>query len=197
MRIIHKLKACETKSITSAILNLPSCKCEMNYKTEHARLILNQSSDKLLEEALNQITTVECHIDYGRNILFTNESRYIWKLNPELKSNKTRLQLLRILKPLGILFTIRNSQNCNFLTLSQCQFDTFKIKWTSIYGNRYNFEHVYENNNYTILINKDMLDIAIEAINKYIIAVDKSRQLIKESIIKETIDCYEKTRTLR
>ena len=45
-----------------------------------------------------------------------------------------RLQLLRILKPIGLFFLVRNTNSDIFLTLTDIEYNTFKIKWNSIYG---------------------------------------------------------------
>jgi hypothetical protein len=186
MRMLYKLKACETKAVVSAVLNLETCNFTNNENTGHARFVLNNTSDKLLLECLNQITTVEASLNVGNNSIITNESRYLWKLNPNLKINKIRLKLIRILKPLGLLFTVRNIHTRRYLILSRVEFKTFKIKWISIYGDL-PFNVLIKNNTYIILIDANFKDILISAIDKYIICDTPEREILKRNLIDETL----------
>lgn len=187
MRMIYKLKACESKAVVSAILNLETCKFINNEDTGHSSLILNNTEDKLLLECLNQITTVEASLDAGNKRIITNSSRYLWKLNPELKINKMRLKLLRILKPLGLLFAVRNINTRTYLKLSKLEFKTFKIKWQSLHGDL-PYTVIEVNDRYHVLIDEYIQSIIVSAIEKYVIDDSDERLILKRNIINETVD---------
>ena len=189
-KTFYKFKAHETKSITSAVLELPNTVIDVNESAGHANLVINDCIDNLLVEALNQITTVNAEI--RDNNIVTDYSRYIYKLNPELKSNKTRLKLLRLLKPIGILFTIRNLNNTNrFLKLTHPQFLSFQTKWNSIYGNlEYEYDQwkdEYNKDHYYILINDSFKTIVEYAIDNYIIDDTPERVEFKKQLTIDTI----------
>lgn len=190
-KTFYKFKAHETKAIVSAILNLENCHFYNDEDTGHAKLVLYDCNDNLLVEALNQITTVDAYID-DDNVLHTNYSRYIYKLNPEL--NKTRLKLLRILKPIGLFFMIRNLGNTNvILELSHPQFKSFLTKWESIYGN---LEFKYDKylnpdtnkDEYQIMVNNNFKNIINYAIDQYVIDDTLERRIFKDSLKKEMFE---------
>lgn len=183
-KTFYKFKACDTKSIATAIMALNNCKFIIDDQLAHAKIILSNTNDTLLVEAFNQITTVEAEINH--NILSTNYSRYIWKLNPQFKENKTRLILLRLLKPIGIFFFIRNTHSNIFLTLNDIEYKTFQIKWNSIYPDL-PFKSNNKPNNHEILFNDNFYTIINDAANKHIIDVDPSRKAYKQLIINQTI----------
>lgn len=184
LRVFHKFKACDTKSIATAIISLNQCEFIINNDLNHAKIVVPNSNDNLLTEAFNQITTVESKLDNRE--FSTNYSRYLWKLNPKFKENKTRLVLLRLLKPIGLFFLIRNTNSKTFLNLNDVEFNTFQIKWKSIYPNL-PFLATHENNMHKVLYNNSFIDIIYQAADQHIIAVDESRKAIKQLIINQTI----------
>lgn len=185
LKTLYKFKACDTKSIASAIISLKNCEFIINNDLNHAKIILHNSNDELLVEAFNQITTVESTLN--NQVFSTNYSRYLWKLNPEFKENKTRLILLRILKPIGLFFLVRNTNSNIFLTLNDIEFKTFQIKWNSIYPNL-PFASRNQLNYHEILFNESFHTIINEAANKHIIDVDPFRKTNKQIIIYKTIE---------
>lgn len=185
LKIFHKFKACDTKSIASAIISLDECEFIINHDLNHARIVLSNSNDDLLVEAFNQITTVESVLEHN-HVFSTNYSRYLWKLNPKFKENKTRLILLRILKPIGLFFLVRNTHSKVFLKLNDVEFNTFQIKWNSIYPNL-PFVSVNKSNYHEILFNDSFYTIINDAADKHIIEVDSSRKAIKQLIVNQTI----------
>lgn len=191
LKVFHKFKACDTKSIATAIISLDECEFITNDELGHAQIMLPNSNDTILCEAFNQITTVESVLT-NRNFS-TNYSRYLWKLNPKFKENKTRLILLRLLKPIGLFFLIRNTNSKTFLNLNDVGFNTFQIKWKSIYPNL-PFLAEHENNMHKVLFNDSFIDIINEAADKHIIDIDSSRRAIKQLIVNQTINKLESLR---
>jgi hypothetical protein len=196
-KTFFKFKAHETKSIVSAIFNLNNVTININENTGHAQLIVLDCEDELLLEALNQITTVEAEIDNkigDRLDLVTNYSRYIYKLNPELKSNKTRLRLLRTLKPIGLFFVIRHLPDTKrFLRLTHPMFLSFLSKWDSIYKESnvkisyMQWKDIYNRDNYDIFITESFKEVVNYVVDKYIIDDTVERRVYKEKLRQETI----------
>lgn len=184
-RIFHKFKACDTKSIATSIIHLKNCEFLTDINLNHSKIILNNCTDTLLTEAFNQITTVESILE--NNVFSTNYSRYIWKLNPTFKENKIRLKLLRLLKPIGLFFLVRNINTNEYLELNEIEYKTFLIKWKSIYPNlSFSFKKI--NDKYTILIDSNFEIIMYNAIENHIINDTKSHRIVKANIIDETFD---------
>lgn len=193
LNTFHKFKSSETKSIASAILHLPTSEIVINEAAGTGSLILHNTTDNLLVETLNQITTVEANLDIDTKTISTNFSRYMWKLNPALKENKMRLQLLRILKPIGLFFLVRNTNSNILLTLTDIEYNTFKIKWNSIYGPNtifgglpYEVKESYNNN--IIFINWSFRNIIGYAVSHFIIDDLEQHKLNKDKILNLTLN---------
>lgn len=188
MRILYKFKASETKSITSSILTLENCSIDIDNKLEHAGLILTNTRDYLLIEALEQLTPVHAFLDLYRNRIHTNNTRYFWKLNPELSANTTRLNLVRQLKSIGIFFKIRNTHSNVFLKIKSQSFETFTKKWKLNYKQlEFDYDFDESENVYTIYYT-NFEHIIQEAADNYILANTKERRIIKKHILEETLD---------
>lgn len=199
MKTFYKFKAHETKSITSAVMSLKRSTINVDENLGHAQLIIKNCNDTLLIEALNQITTVDAKII--NNDLITNYSRYIYKLNPILKNNKIRLQLLRLLKPIGLFFIVRNINDTNkILSLTHPQYNSFLTKWNSIYGNMHfkcNVElNEFNRNIYDILIDENYKDIINYAIDEYVIDDTPERRVFKQKLKKDTFNKIDLLTTL-
>lgn len=193
LNTFHKFKSSETKSIASAVLHLPTSEIIINEPVGTGSIILHDTDDNLLVEALNQITTVEANLNTDTRTISTNFSRYVWKLNPALKENKMRLQLLRILKPIGLFFLVRNTNSDIFLTLTDIEYNTFKIKWESIYGPKTIFGglpyEVWEHtNNNIIFINWAFRNIIGYAVSHFIIDDLEQHKINKENILISTLE---------
>jgi len=184
-RVFYKFKACDTKSIATSIIHLENCKFITDNNLNHSKIKLLNCTDNLLVEAFNQITTVETTLE--NNIFETNFSRYIWKLNPEFKENKTRLILLRLLKPIGLFFLVRNINTKEYLSLNEIEFNTFKIKWKSIYNNL-PFTFTESSNSFMICIDDNFNNIINFAVEKHIINDTENHRKVKQNILNETLN---------
>lgn len=184
-RTFYKFKACDTKSIATSIIHLKNCEFITDNNLNHSKIILHNCNDTILTEAFNQITTVESVLE--NNNFITNYSRYIWKLNPNFKENKTRLKLLRLLKPIGLFFLVRNIDTNLYLELNEVEFKTFIIKWKSIYLET-PFTVNKIDNKIFIVIDKHFENIINGAIEKHIINDTESHRKVKEQIREQTFE---------
>ncbi len=187
-RVFYKFKSCDTKSIATSIIHLNECEFITDNILNHSKIILHNCKDVLLVEAFNQITTVESELE--NNTFSTNFSRYIWKLNPKFKENKTRLILLRLLKPIGLFFLVRNINNKVFLQLNKIEFNTFVIKWKSIYG-ELPFTFTESLIGYDIHIDENFRSIIDTAIEKHIINDTENHRIAKQLIVDQTLNKLE------
>lgn len=184
-RIFHKFKACDTKSIATSIIHLKNCEFLTDTNLNHSKIILNNCTDTLLTEAFNQITTVESILE--NNVFSTNYSRYIWKLNPNFKENKIRLKLLRLLKPIGLFFLVRNINTNEYLELNVIEYKTFLIKWKSIYNNLpFDVKQVHDK--FVIYFNESFKNIIYTAVDQHIIKDTPSHREQKSIILNETLN---------
>ena len=177
MRTLKKLNASECKSIVTNLYTLYNIRVHTN-DYGHSKFLLNQTDDKLLIEALNQITTVECK--YNKYYIETNYSRYLYKLQKAKTNNK--IFFLRLINPIGLLFNARcNHTNIIYRFKSDHEYYCFIARWNKKYPD---LIPTVINNNWHF--DENIKSIITLAMDKYIINTTDIHKISKISIQNET-----------